>query len=58
MKTEESMQPATPAPGGHAVGNPAERGVEALREDAMMSHLLEALPIHPLEQKKLSTGPA
>ena len=35
--------PATPAPAGHATGNPAERGVDALREDAMMAHLLDAL---------------
>ncbi len=40
---DPAKQPATPAPGGHAAGNPAERGVEALREDAMMAHLLDAL---------------
>ena len=40
---DEEKQPATPAPGGHATGNPAERGVAALREDAMMGHLLDAL---------------
>jgi len=36
-------QPATPAPEGHAAGKPAERGVDALREDSMMAHLLDAL---------------
>jgi hypothetical protein len=40
---DASREPATPAPAGHATGNPAERGVEALREDAMMAHLLDAL---------------
>lgn len=40
---DPAKQPATPAPGGHAAGNPAERGVDALREDSMMAHLLDAL---------------
>ncbi len=40
---DPAKQPATPAPEGHAAGNPAERGVAALREDAMMSHLLDSL---------------
>ncbi len=40
---DPAKQPATPAPAGHAAGNPVERGVEALREDAMMAHLLNAL---------------
>ena len=40
---DKEKQPATPAPAGHAAGNPAERGLEALREDSMMAHLLDAL---------------
>lgn len=40
---DSEKQPATPAPEGHAAGKPAERGVEALREDAMMRHLLDSL---------------
>ena len=40
---DKEKQPATPAPEGHAAGKPAERGVEALREDSMMAHLLDAL---------------
>ena len=35
--------PAAQAPVGHAVGEPEARGVEALREDSMMAHLLDAL---------------
>jgi hypothetical protein len=38
-----SKQPATPAPAGHATGNPSERGIDALREDSMMSYLLDSL---------------
>ena len=40
---DKAKQPAVPAPEGHAAGNPAERGVEALREDSMMAHLLDSL---------------
>ncbi len=40
---DREKQPATPAPVGHAAGHPAERGVDALREDSMMAHLLDAL---------------
>ena len=40
---DREKQPATPSPAGYAAGDPAERGVEALREDAMMAHLLDAL---------------
>ena len=36
-------QPAAQEPEGHAVGEPEVRGIEALREDAMMRHLLDAL---------------
>ena len=35
--------PAAQSPEGHAVGEPETRGVEALREDTMMAHLLDAL---------------
>ncbi len=40
---DAAKQPATPAPAGHAAGNPAERGIAALREDSMMSYLLDSL---------------
>src|SRR5579875_969120 len=40
---DPAKQPAVPAPEGHAAGDPAERGVAALREDSMMAHLLDAL---------------
>ncbi len=40
---DASKQPASQSPEGHAVGDPEERGIEALREDAMMAHLLDAL---------------
>ncbi len=35
--------PAAQSPEGHAVGEPEVRGIEALREDSMMAHLLDAL---------------
>ena len=35
--------PATPAPEGHATGEPQTTGVAALREDSMMAHLLDSL---------------
>ena len=40
---DKSKQPAAQEPEGHAVGEPASRGVDALREDSMMAHLLDAL---------------
>lgn len=40
---DASKQPASQEPEGHAVGDPEVHGIEALREDAMMSHLLDAL---------------
>lgn len=40
---DPAKQPGTPAPAGHATGDPAERGIAALREDTMMSHLLDSL---------------
>ena len=40
---DRSKQPAAQAPEGHPVGEPEKRGVEALREDSMMAHLLDAL---------------
>ncbi len=40
---DREKQPAAQSPQGHAVGEPDERGVEALREDSMMAHLLDAL---------------
>ena len=36
-------QPAAQEPEGHAVGEPEVHGIEALREDAMMRHLLDSL---------------
>ena len=41
MDTEKET--ATPAPAGHAVQNPSLHGVEALRQDSMMAHLLDSL---------------
>ena len=35
--------PPTPTPAGHAAGEPEITGVDALREDTMMAHLLDAL---------------
>ena len=43
VSLDAAKQPATPAPAGHAAGAPEERGLDALREDAMMAHLLESL---------------
>lgn len=40
---DRSKQPAAQSPEGHAVGEPESRGVEALREDSMMAHLLDSL---------------
>jgi len=40
---DRSKQPAAQSPEGHAVGEPEARGIEALREDSMMAHLLDAL---------------
>ena len=40
---DRAKQPAAPSPEGHAVGEPESRGVEALREDPMMAHLLDSL---------------
>ncbi len=40
---DASKQPAAQSPEGHAAGEPEVRGIEALREDAMMAHLLDAL---------------
>jgi len=40
---DASKLPATPAPAGHAAGVPEQRGVAALREDSMMSYLLDSL---------------
>ena len=40
---DPANQPAIPAPAGHAAGKPAEHGIAALREDSMMSHLLDSL---------------
>lgn len=36
-------QPASQSPEGHAVGEPEARGVDALRDDSMMAHLLDSL---------------
>ncbi len=36
-------QPAAQSPEGHAVGEPEARGVDALRDDRMMAHLLDSL---------------
>lgn len=40
---DRSKQPAAQSPEGHAVGEPEARGIEALRDDKMMAHLLDAL---------------
>ena len=40
---DKAKQPAAQSPEGHAVGEPEARGLDALREDSMMAHLLEAL---------------
>jgi hypothetical protein len=40
---DRSKQPAAQSPEGHAVGEPGTRGIEALREDSMMAHLLDSL---------------
>ncbi len=39
----EQKDPPTPAPGGHAAGEPQTHGLDALREDSMMAHLLDSL---------------
>ena len=39
----EQKDPPVPAPAGHAAGEPQSRGVDALREDSMMAHLLDSL---------------
>lgn len=36
-------QPAAQSPEGHAVAEPDARGVDALRDDSMMAHLLDSL---------------
>ena len=40
---DRAKQPAAQSPEGHAVGEPEAHGIEALREDTMMAHLLDAL---------------
>ena len=40
---DQEKQPAAQSPEGHPVGEPAVHGIEALREDSMMAHLLDAL---------------
>ena len=40
---DASKQDAAQSPEGHAVGEPETRGIEALREDSMMAHLLDSL---------------
>jgi hypothetical protein len=40
---DRSKQPAAQTPEGHATGEPGSRGVDALREDSMMAHLLDSL---------------
>lgn len=40
---DASKQDAAQTPEGHAVGDPEEHGIEALREDSMMAHLLDSL---------------
>ena len=40
---DAAKQDAAQEPEGHAVGDPSEQGIEALREDAMMRHLLDSL---------------
>ncbi len=40
---DRSKQPAAQEPVGHPAGEPQVRGLEALREDSMMAHLLDSL---------------
>ena len=40
---DRTKQPAAQSPEGHPVGEPETHGLEALREDSMMAHLLDAL---------------
>ena len=40
---DASKQPAAQSPEGHPVGEPETHGIEALREDRMMAHLLDSL---------------
>ena len=40
---DREKQPAAQSPEGHPVGEPEVHGLEALREDSMMAHLLDAL---------------
>ncbi len=40
---DATKQPASQSPEGHAVGEPETHGIEALREDSMMAHLLDSL---------------
>ena len=40
---DRSKQPAAQSPEGHAVGDREAHGVDALREDSMMAHLLDSL---------------
>ena len=40
---DASKQPAAQEPEGHPVGEPQTHGIEALREDKMMAHLLDSL---------------
>lgn len=40
---DRSKQPAAQSPEGHPVGEPEVHGMDALREDRMMAHLLDSL---------------
>lgn len=40
---DAKKQPAAQAPEGHAAGEPETHGIDALREDSMMAHLLDSL---------------
>lgn len=40
---DRSKQPAAQSPEGHPAGEPQVHGIEALREDSMMAHLLDSL---------------
>ncbi len=40
---DPAKQPAAQSPEGHPVGEPQTHGIDALREDSMMAHLLDAL---------------
>ena len=40
---DRSKQPAAQEPSGHVAGEPETHGVDALREDSMMAHLLDSL---------------